>query len=145
VQLNGKDLVALGVVAEIDKLFELEADAKALGLNSAERLELRRQKAEPIIDALKGRVESARASALPRSALGKACDYSLGRWGQLRRFLDYGQIELSNNLAENAIRPVAIGRRYEKSRIRQSLTSAQPGFLRRVLDVADRGTLPVFA
>jgi hypothetical protein len=33
------------------------------------------------------------------------------RWGQLRRFLDYGQIELSNNLAENAIRPVAIGRR----------------------------------
>ena len=48
---------------------------------------------------------------MPRSALGKACDYTLGRWGQLRRFLDYGQIELSNNLAENAIRPVAIGRR----------------------------------
>jgi transposase len=48
---------------------------------------------------------------LPRSALGKACDYALGRWVQLRRFLDYGQIELSNNLAENAIRPVAIGRR----------------------------------
>jgi transposase len=39
------------------------------------------------------------------------CDYTLGRWGQLRRFLEYGQIELSNNLAENAIRPVAIGRR----------------------------------
>ena len=36
--------------------------------------------------------------------------FGLG-WGQLRRFLDYGQIELSNNLAENAIRPVAIGRR----------------------------------
>ena len=98
-------------MAEIDKLFELEADAEALGLNRAERLELRRQKAEPIVDALKGRVESARASALPGSALGKACGYALGRWGQLRRFLDYGQIELSNNLAENAIRPAAIGRR----------------------------------
>jgi hypothetical protein len=35
----------------------------------------------------------------------------LGRWGQLRRFLDYGQLELSNNLAENAIRPVAVGRK----------------------------------
>jgi len=46
---------------------------------------------------------------LPRSAAGKACDYALGQWGQLRRFLDYGQIELSNNLAENAIRPLAIG------------------------------------
>jgi len=110
-QLNRKDLVALGVVAEIDRLFELEADAKALGLSTAERIELRQQKAQPVVEALKGRVESARASALPRSALGKACDYALGRWGQLRRFLDYGQIELSNNLAENAIRPVTIGRR----------------------------------
>ena len=110
-QLNGKDLVALGIVVEIDKLFELEADAKAAGLGATERLELRQQKAQPIVEALKGRIESARASALPRSALGKACDYALGRWGQLRRFLDYSQIELSNNLAENAIRPVAIGRK----------------------------------
>jgi Transposase IS66 family len=46
--------------------------------------------------------------------------YALGRWGQLRRFLDYGQLELSNNLAENAIRPVAIGRNYEQLGIRQS-------------------------
>src|SRR6516164_1191322 len=89
----------------------LEADAKAAGLDATQRLELRRQKAQPIVEALKGRVESARTSALPRSALGKACDYSLGCWGQLRRFLDYGEIELSNNLAENAIWPVAIGRR----------------------------------
>jgi hypothetical protein len=87
VQLNAQDLVALGIVAEIDKLFELEADAKAAGLGAAERLELRRQKAQPIVEALKGRVESTRASALPPSALGKACDYALGRWGQLRRFL----------------------------------------------------------
>lgn len=95
-------------------------------MGAAERLELRRQKAEPIVEALKARVESARASALPRSALGKACDYTLGRWGQLRRFLDYGQIELSNNLAENAIRPVAIGRRYEQLGIRQSLRTSKP-------------------
>jgi hypothetical protein len=72
VQLNGKDLVALGIVVEIDKLFELEAEAKAGGLGAAERLELRGQKAEPIVEALKDRVASARASALPRGALGKA-------------------------------------------------------------------------
>ena len=96
---------------EIDKLFEHEAEAKAAGLGAGERLELRREKAEPIVLALKEQIESARASALPRSALGKACDYALGRWDQLRRFLDYGQLELSNNLAENAIRPVAVGRK----------------------------------
>ena len=54
-------------------------DAKAAGLDATQRLELRRQKAQPIVDALKGRVESARESTLPRSALGKACDYTLGR------------------------------------------------------------------
>ena len=104
-------MLALGIVAEIDKVFELEALAKAAGLGAAERLKLRREKAEPIVEGLKERMESARASTLPRSALGKACDYALGRWGQLRRFLDYGQLELSNNLAENAIRPVAVGRK----------------------------------
>ena len=36
---------------------------------------------------------------------------ALSRWGQLRRFLDYGQLELSNNLAENAICPVPVGRK----------------------------------
>ena len=79
--------------------------------HDAERLGLRREKAEPIIEGLKERIESARASTLPRSALGKGCNYALGRWDQLRRFLDYGQLELSNNLAENAIRPVAVGRK----------------------------------
>src|SRR6516165_238931 len=111
VQLNSKDLLALGIVTEIDKLFELEAEAKAVGLGAAERLGLRREKAEPIVEGLKQRIESARAITLPRSALGKACDYALGRWGPLSRFLEYGQLELSNNLAENAIRPIAIGRK----------------------------------
>ena len=113
VQLNRKDLLALGIAAEIDKLFELESDAKAAGLGAGERLKLRREKAEPIVAALMERIESAIASTLPRSALGKAsdCDHALGRWDQLRRFLDYGQLELSNNLAENAIRPIAVGRK----------------------------------
>jgi transposase len=74
VQLNRRDLLALGIVAEIDKLFELEAEAKAAGLRAAERLGLRRKKAEPIVEVLKEGIGSARASTLPRSALGKACD-----------------------------------------------------------------------
>ena len=70
---------------------------------------------------------------------------TLTLWQRLTRFLDYPVLELSNNLAENAIRPVALGRNYEQLRIRQSLTPAKPDFRRRALDVADRGTRPVFA
>ena len=49
--------------------------------------------------------------ALPKSALAKACNYTLTLWQRLIRFLDYPVVELSNNLAENAMRPVALGRR----------------------------------
>jgi hypothetical protein len=49
VQVNSKDLVALRIVAEIDKLFELDAEAKAAGLGAGERLELRMEKAEPTL------------------------------------------------------------------------------------------------
>jgi Transposase IS66 family len=48
--------------------------------------------------------------------------------GQLTRFLDYDQLELSNNLAENAIRPVAVGRNYGNSRIMRSSAFAGHDF-----------------
>ena len=49
--------------------------------------------------------------ALPQSALGKAATYTLNMWEKLERCLEYEQVELSNNLAENSMRPVALGRK----------------------------------
>jgi transposase len=43
--------------------------------------------------------------------LAKACNYTLTLWTRLTRFLEYPELELSNNCAENAIRPVALGRK----------------------------------
>jgi transposase len=54
---------------------------------------------------------AARSGSLPKSVLAKACNYTLTLWTRLSRFLEYSQLELSNNLAENAMRPVALGRR----------------------------------
>ena len=48
---------------------------------------------------------------LPASALGKAISYTLSLWDKLTRFLEHPQLELSNNLAENSMRPVALGRK----------------------------------
>ena len=49
--------------------------------------------------------------ALPKSALGQAAEYTLNMWTKLRRCFDYAEVELSNNLAENSMRPVALGRK----------------------------------
>jgi hypothetical protein len=43
--------------------------------------------------------------------LAKAYNYTLTLWLRLTRFLEYPELELSNNWAENAIRPVALGRK----------------------------------
>jgi transposase len=47
----------------------------------------------------------------PLAPLGKAANYTLALWPKLTRFLEYPELELSNNLAENSMRPVAIGRK----------------------------------
>jgi hypothetical protein len=48
---------------------------------------------------------------LPKSALGEAVNYTLNMWTKLRRCFAYAEVELSNNIAENSMRPVALGRK----------------------------------
>jgi transposase len=54
------------------------------------------------------KIETAQGRALPASALGKACRYAVTLWEKLTRFLESPDPELSNNLAENSMRPVAL-------------------------------------
>ena len=53
----------------------------------------------------------ARQRVLPKSALGKACDYLLSQWAPLVAHLQHGESRLDNNLVENAIRPSCIGKK----------------------------------
>ena len=48
---------------------------------------------------------------LPQSPMGQAISYALNQWATLQRFLDHGEVEIDNNLVENAIRPTAIGKK----------------------------------
>jgi transposase len=111
VKLNPKDQTAIGIVAQMDQLFAIDAQAQAQKLTHSDRHLLRQQKARPLLEQIKGTVEVARVQALPSSALAKGCNYTLTLWRRLTRFLDHPQLELSNNLAENAIRPLALGRK----------------------------------
>ncbi|MGA9206537.1 MAG: IS66 family transposase [Terriglobales bacterium] len=111
VKLNPGDPVATPLVARINQLFAIDAEAREHGLSGEARHQLRQQRAPGCLGKLKAEIEAAQAGALLGGALEKACKYTLGLWPRLTRFLDYPELELSNNLAENSMRPVALGRK----------------------------------
>jgi transposase len=111
VKLSPQDQVAIGLVARIDELFAIDARARAENFDHAARHALRREQARPLLELLKPRIEAVGAQVLPSSALGKAVTYTLALWPKLRRFLEHPEVELSNNLAENSMRPIALGRK----------------------------------
>ena len=101
-------LIILGL---IQKLYRIEREAKAAGLDPAAKAELRRREALPILELLKVSIQVAAATVLPESLLGKATQYALGYWTELTRYVEVGELEIDNNSIENAIRAVAIGRK----------------------------------
>jgi transposase len=109
VQLNPKDPVATPIVARMDELFAIDAEARRQRLSVEARHTLRQEQSRP--DGIRKQIEAARSTALPAGALAKACNYTLTLWEKLTRFLEYPELELSNNLAENSMRPIAIGRK----------------------------------
>jgi hypothetical protein len=111
VEAHPDDRAAIALVATIDELFTIDAKAREQNLTVIERDQLRQQKARPILESIKSQIETAKGQTLPKSALAKACNYTLTFWNRLTRFLDHSILELSNNAAENAIRPVALGRK----------------------------------
>ena len=110
-ELNPEDQRAICIVAQIDELFAIDAQAREQGLSQEDRQVLRVEKSKPLLEQIKTQIQAARSDALPKSVLAKACNYTLTLWVRLTRFLEYPELELSNNLAENAMRPVALGRR----------------------------------
>jgi transposase len=110
-RLNKQDVVSTRIVAQMAKLFAIDAQARDQNMDHAGRHALRMKQAPPLLDEIRAQIEAASRTALPSSPLGKACSYTLRLWDKLTRFLDYPVLELSNNLAENSMRPIATGRR----------------------------------
>jgi len=110
-QVSPGESVAKGIVLLIDELFGIDAEARAQHLDFAGRDRLRQQQARPLLETIRQKIEAAREQALPASKLGGAIAYTLGLWERLTKFLDYPELELSTNLAENSMRGVALGRK----------------------------------
>jgi transposase len=77
----------------------------------AERVAIRQQRSAPIMAEFHAWLEAVAPKAPPESKLGKAIAYTLGQWSKLCVFLTHGDVPLTNNRCENAIRPFVVGRK----------------------------------
>lgn len=93
----------------ISKLYGIEREAKAV--SDDQRLVLRQQKSEPILQQLKAWLDKTLPHVAQQSALGKAVNYLANNWSRLIRYTEAGYLPIDNNPAERAIRPFVIGRK----------------------------------
>jgi transposase len=101
--------IAGEALQRIGQLFDIER--AAMGRPPAPRQQARQSAARPVIDALAAFFDTSLAQISGRSELAKAIRYARSRWTALTRYLDDGTLEISNNAAERAIRPLALGRK----------------------------------
>ena len=111
--------VAAEVLRRIGELYAVETLARDGDV--ADRLTLRQQHAMPKLSALRDWLIAQRVKTADGTGLARAIDYSLKRWPALMRYVDNGALPIDNNPAENAIRPITLGRRYPRSTIRPTL------------------------
>ncbi len=111
VKVNPQDGAAIAMVTRMDALFLIDRDARRRGLSTEDRHGQRREYAEEWLHEIRQACLGLLRESLPKSAVGQAAAYTFNMWTKLRRCFDYGEVELSNNLAENSMRPVAVGRK----------------------------------
>jgi transposase len=99
------------VLAAIQKLYRIEAHAKAKAMTLEARLELRQREAKPIFIEVGQLIATMRQDVLPKSPLGKALSYAENQWPAMARYLEVPQAELDNNSIEHSLRGVVLGRR----------------------------------
>jgi len=95
----------------LDRIAAIYAvEARAAFAPIAERVELRRE-AAPLVDAFFGWAEATVAKLSAKSSLAGAFTYAINRRDALSRFITDGRLEVDNNIAENAMRCIALGRK----------------------------------
>ena len=95
----------------IQQLYEVERKAKEGHLNAEQVKQLRLKESLPVINELGKWIFAEVKSTLPKSQMGKAMRYAMERWDKLSEYLNDGSLHIDNNAIENAIRPIALGRK----------------------------------
>jgi transposase len=99
------------LLAGIQRVYRIERHARADGITGERLLELRAGEPHRVLTVLGNTITDLRGDVLPKSGFGKALAYAHGLWPSIMRYTEIAEAELDNNGVENAIRPVALGRR----------------------------------
>jgi transposase len=95
----------------IGRLYDIEREARNKELTYDEIKALRQEQSVIIIDEIALWLNSQKREVLPKSAIGMAINYTLNLWPRLIRYTENGRFNIDNNLIENSIRGVALGRK----------------------------------
>ena len=93
------------------KIYDIEGKPGRRSCHPEQRHALRLDEALPVLNELGKWIVETYKTVLPKSPMGKAMAYCIPRWDKLMNYLKDGSLEIDNNLAENAIRPIALGRK----------------------------------
>ena len=107
---NDREL-ASHALKEIQKLYAVEKYCRENNYDIFQRLDLRQEKSVAVLQSIHLWLKEKITVVTPSSAIGKAISYALPRWERLMLFAYDGRLEIDNNLVENSIRPIAIGRK----------------------------------
>ena len=96
---------------EIQHLYKIEHMCDDTQMSFDERKAKRQELSRPIMEAMKLWMETEGLKYSESSLIGKAITYAYTRWDNMMRYLEDGRLPLDNNLAENEIRPITLGRK----------------------------------
>lgn len=103
--------IAGWLLHQMSLIYGWEAQLRNRGAGPKARQALRASHHRMVVERLHRVLLSLRKRYLPESNLGKAFTYLINQWPTLIRILDHGEVEWTNNLVENVIRPTAIGKK----------------------------------
>lgn len=98
-------------LTEIQHLYKIERMCDEASLSADERKAKRNELARPIMEAMKLWMETEGIKYSESSQIGKAITYAYTRWDNMMHYLNDGRLLPDNNLAENEIRPITLGRK----------------------------------
>jgi transposase len=101
---------ATDILARIARLYH-EVETPCTALTPEDRYRYRQEYARPILDGIFAKLTELRQQTIPSEPLRKAVEYALNQRAALSRYLENGWLRPDNNLAENAMRPIALGRK----------------------------------